>query len=186
MPAVVFYTTQIFHFISARKYTFRCLAHQICKYISNMLTSFFLGYFVYHYAIYAYVVYRILTIPNQNEVSYLVICRSKCTVYHCEIWWMIIQEGDSFNSLVARCTSATVCCDNEAFWWHRFKYFLLDTFTCPILGPLVPLFWISRTSPLGFKASNSFGWMLEDTYAKTTPHFQAIRLWWDRIRGCES
>ena len=24
-----------------------------------------------------------------------------------------------------------------------FKMFLLDTFTCPILGPLIPLFWIS-------------------------------------------
>ena len=25
-----------------------------------------------------------------------------------------------------------------------FKVFLSDTFTCPILGPLVPLFWISK------------------------------------------
>ena len=37
--------------------------------------------------------------------------------------------------------------------WYLFKkIFLPDTFTCPILGPLVPLFWISGDASSGFKA----------------------------------
>ena len=35
-----------------------------------------------------------------------------------------------------------------------FKVFLLDTFTCPILGPLVPLFWISGDVSSGFQSQS--------------------------------
>ena len=34
--------------------------------------------------------------------------------------------------------------------------FLSDTFTCPILGPLVPLFWISGDVSSGFQSQSGF------------------------------
>ena len=37
-----------------------------------------------------------------------------------------------------------------------FKVFLSDTFTCPILGPLVPLFWISGDVSSGFRSQSGF------------------------------
>ena len=36
------------------------------------------------------------------------------------------------------------------------KRFLSDTFTCPILGPLVPLFWISGYVFSGFQSQSGF------------------------------
>ena len=36
------------------------------------------------------------------------------------------------------------------------KSFLSDTFTCPILGPLVPLFWISGDVSSGFQSQRGF------------------------------
>ena len=36
------------------------------------------------------------------------------------------------------------------------KVFLLDTFTCPILGLLVPLFWISGDVSSGFQSQSGF------------------------------
>ena len=35
-------------------------------------------------------------------------------------------------------------------------FFLSDTFTCPILGPLVPLFWISGDVSSGFQSQSGF------------------------------
>ena len=37
-----------------------------------------------------------------------------------------------------------------------FKVFLLDTFTRPIMGPLVPLFWISGDVSSGFQSQSGF------------------------------
>ena len=37
-----------------------------------------------------------------------------------------------------------------------FLIFLSDTFTCPILGPLVPLFWISGDVSSGFQSQSGF------------------------------
>ena len=37
-----------------------------------------------------------------------------------------------------------------------FKMFLADTFTCSILGPLVPLFWISGDISSGFQSQSGF------------------------------
>ena len=39
---------------------------------------------------------------------------------------------------------------------YLFKVFLSDTFTCPILGPLVPLFWISGDISSGFQIQSGF------------------------------
>ena len=36
------------------------------------------------------------------------------------------------------------------------KVFFSDTFTCPILGPLVPLFWISSDVSSGFQSQSGF------------------------------
>ena len=36
------------------------------------------------------------------------------------------------------------------------KFFLLDTFTCPILGPLIPLFGISGDVSSGFQRQSGF------------------------------
>ena len=36
------------------------------------------------------------------------------------------------------------------------KVFLADTFTCPILGPLVPLFWISGDVSSSLKGQSGF------------------------------
>ena len=45
--------------------------------------------------------------------------------------------------------------DVESFFFF-FKVFLSDTFTCPILGPLVPLFWISGDVSSGFQSQSGF------------------------------
>ena len=37
-----------------------------------------------------------------------------------------------------------------------FTIVLADTFTCPFLGPLVPLFWISGELPSGFQSQSGF------------------------------
>ena len=42
----------------------------------------------------------------------------------------------------------------ESFFFFFFKVFLSDTFTCPILGPLVPLFWISGDVSSGFQSQS--------------------------------
>ena len=43
-------------------------------------------------------------------------------------------------------------------WPHSFFFFFLiflaDTYTCPILGPLIPLFWISGDVSSGFQSQN--------------------------------
>ena len=36
------------------------------------------------------------------------------------------------------------------------KFFLSDTFTCPILRPLIPLFWISGDVSSGFQSQSGF------------------------------
>ena len=41
-------------------------------------------------------------------------------------------------------------------YFFFFKVFLSDTFTCPILGPLVPLFWISGDVSSGFQSQSGF------------------------------
>ena len=42
-------------------------------------------------------------------------------------------------------------------WPHFFfKVFLSETFTCPILGPLVLLFWVSNDVSSGFQSQNRF------------------------------
>ena len=35
-------------------------------------------------------------------------------------------------------------------------FFLVDTYTCPILKPLVPLFWISGDASSGFHCQSGF------------------------------
>ena len=42
------------------------------------------------------------------------------------------------------------------FFFFFNKVFLSDTFTCPILGPLVPLFWISGDVSSGFQSQSGF------------------------------
>ena len=37
-----------------------------------------------------------------------------------------------------------------------FCFFLSDTFTCPISGPLIPLFWISGDVSSGFQNQSGF------------------------------
>ena len=39
---------------------------------------------------------------------------------------------------------------------YFFKTFLSDILTCPILGPLVPLFWISGDVSFGFQSQSGF------------------------------
>ena len=43
-----------------------------------------------------------------------------------------------------------------SFFFFFLKFFLSDTFTCPILGPLVPLFWISGDVSSGFQSQSGF------------------------------
>ena len=40
------------------------------------------------------------------------------------------------------------------FFFFFFKIFLADIYTCPILGPLVPLFWISGDVSSGFQSQS--------------------------------
>ena len=44
--------------------------------------------------------------------------------------------------------------DSFFFIFLFFKIFLADTYTCPILGPLIPLFWISGDVSSGFQSQS--------------------------------
>ena len=54
------------------------------------------------------------------------------------------------------------CALNPQISWGFFlkiffkSFFLSDTLTCPILGPLVPLFWISGDISSGFQSQSGF------------------------------
>ena len=54
-----------------------------------------------------------------------------------------------------RPTATQIVFDPDNFFFF-FKLFLSDTFTCPILGPLVPLFWISGNVSSGFQSQSGF------------------------------
>ena len=53
--------------------------------------------------------------------------------------WNCYGEGNKFRPL---------------FFWFFLKKFLADT--CPFLGPLVPLFWISGDVSSGFQSQSGF------------------------------
>ena len=47
-------------------------------------------------------------------------------------------------------------CQTFASSFFFFLKFLSDTYTCPFLGPLVPLFWISGDVSSGFQSQSGF------------------------------
>ena len=52
------------------------------------------------------------------------------------------------------CWYLLICICNKSFYF--FYFFLSDTLTCPILGPLVALFWISGNVSSGFLRQSGF------------------------------
>ena len=78
-------------------------------------------------------------------------------------WWLPGQEGERPQRVYSsRGRDAGILQKGQEshFFFKKclgfFLFFLSDTFTCPILGALVPLFWISGDVSPGFQSQNGF------------------------------
>ena len=63
-------------------------------------------------------------------------------------WWTALWGANRVHIL-----PKFISCINFFFFFFK-VFFLSDTFTCPILGPLVPLFWISGDVSSGFQSQS--------------------------------
>ena len=65
----------------------------------------------------------------------------------------VVRDEDNNNE--ASLVMSIIRLQDSFFLTKKKIFFLSDTFTCPILGPLVPLFWISGDVSSGFQSQHS-------------------------------
>ena len=63
---------------------------------------------------------------------------------------------DTFEAVKLKLSGLVIQVSSSAIKITFFKVFLSDTFTCPILGPLVPLLWISGDVSSRFQSQSGF------------------------------